>query len=632
MCLQRLLRRSCRGLAAVVLSVLLAACADGGGAAGGSPPDDDDAAPPSLVVWFEQPSIGGAADFFATQYRSLVSYLTAKSQQNFATHRVVVRVLDPAVTWTGGQQPWRVDAGAEFVADLMCGLPAGYELFVLPSGDTWTYAPEIADPIGKQMYWVQQIDAVAPAGCVRIAGFVLDPDASTAGEKEALIDEMNAQRPEYLPPAPAFRVGMTFGADALKKSLGYLAGGAAHPLDETYIEVYNIYTSTTPPEFDALPGSTETIYTANRNRPAGAFSAFASLLSAEPNLWGSVDLDAATAARVVLLFSVENIEDGNCIAPNAANGKCGQIDAFGTWDLSNTLDFLDTFGDGQARLFAAGSAAIPETNFGIFQYNFLPPVEADPAPAFDGVAFFADDVGGVVDTLAADFPGAGLIGEISPAERILYGKTFKVGMTCALAQGPQTPWWSGSMPPLGTPRAVLEQALAYPSEFPAAGEPIVYSQDLAYIVSDPDLSYPQAAALMWAARQLLPGMPIWPNMGHTLMQSTGYDADKLKTALVDAGVPAADWDYSCATFPEFLTVNKLVDGFIAQEYSTPGQVDFAAAGLDYVLQCDATKPLPATSSYCAGTGLPWRAAFYLPDTSVPSPAAVAAVVPRADCQ
>lgn len=354
-------------LSLLVLAILTGACA-GDGTAPGSDVSAED--PPSLVLWFEQPTIGYAPDFFATQYRALTDYLNGTSQTQIATHRVVVRIEDPAVTWAGGQQPWRVAPDADFVADLVGRLPADYELFVLPSDDTWTFAPDIGDPIGKQMFWVSRINAVIPEGKPKIAGFVLDPDGSTAAEKVALIDEMNAQRALYLP--PSVRIGMTFGTDEFHKSLAYLAAGAAHPLDEVYVEAYNIYTSTEPPQYDAQTGSTTTIYTENRNEPSGIFSAFSGLLAAPPNLWRNVSLDAATAARVVLLFSVENIDNGKCIAPDTKDGKCGQIDAFGTWTLATFIDFLDTFGEREGELFPPGSALVPPRNFGIFQYNFLP--------------------------------------------------------------------------------------------------------------------------------------------------------------------------------------------------------------------------------------------------------------------
>ncbi len=325
-------------------------------------------------MWFEQPTIGSAPDFFATQYRALADYLTGASQQVLATHRLVVRVEDPATPRAGGQLPWRVSADAEFVADLVARLPASYEVVVLPTApadESWTFAPEIADQIAKRMAWVSQVNAVIPDGSPRITGFALDPDGETTGAKEALIDEMNAQRALYLP--SSVELGMGFGADSLGKSLGYLAASSPHPLDEVYIEVYNLYTSTVPSQVDAAPGSTDTIYTQNRDDDAGVFAAFASLLEAEPNRWSHVVLDDATAARVKLLFSVETIESGDCIAPNASDGKCGQIDAFGTWALPAFAGFLGTFARRQGELLGAGSALVPTGNLGVFQYNFLPP-------------------------------------------------------------------------------------------------------------------------------------------------------------------------------------------------------------------------------------------------------------------
>ena len=70
---------------------------------------------------------------------------------------------------------------------------------------------------------------------------------------------------------------------------------------------------------------------------------------------------------------------------------------------------------------------------------------------------------------------------------------------------------------------------------------------------------------------------------------------------------------------------------MAQEYTHPGSVDFDTAGLDYVLQCDAGSALPTTSSYCSAGTVPWRVAFYLSGSSVPSIADVTAVIPTPAC-
>jgi hypothetical protein len=137
---------------------------------------------------------------------------------------------------------------------------------------------------------------------------------------------------------------------------------------------------------------------------------------------------------------------------------------------------------------------------------------------------------------------------------------------------------------------------------------------------------------MWAARQLLPSTPIWPNMGHTLMLGIDFDVGTLQHTLAAKLPASASWRFASQTFPGFLMENGLVDGFIAQEYPHPGQVDFDASGLAYILQSDASTPLPPTSTYCVTGGFPWRAAFYLPTNSVPTSAAVAAVVPQPACQ
>ena len=257
-----------------------------------------------------------------------------------------------------------------------------------------------------------------------------------------------------------------------------------------------------------------------------------------------------------------------------------------------------------------------------------------------------DDVQGALPQLQASFADSGLIAELSSTERadLRSMSSLRIGTTCALANGPQTPWWPSdeSGLPFASAEAVLRAALAYyDAEFPAPDEDVVYSQDVAYLTGAPvdgfgtNLSYAQAAALLWAARQILPDTQIWPNVGHTLMLSVGFDVASLEKTLTAALSAPTGLSFDATEFPQLLIDNGLADGVVAQEYSHPGMVDFDAAGLSFVLQAPGDA-LPASSPYCLSgaraSAFPWRTGVYLAGgAAVPTRAAVSAISTAAAC-
>jgi hypothetical protein len=226
------------------------------------------------------------------------------------------------------------------------------------------------------MAWIADMNGVLAGVATRqaIVGVVRDPDSATTAEKAALVTTMAEQRSAQGLPS-AFPIAVTFGADSLGVALGWLAADSPYPLDQAWLEVYNIYTDTIPARYDApptSPPSTDTIYTQHRNDPAGGLAALTALLQASPNFWQKKAFDAETAARLHLLFSIEHVDGRPCLYPNASNALCGQIDAFGTWQLAEVLAFLSVFAGGQGALLPSG-AAVPAANLGVFQYTFLPP-------------------------------------------------------------------------------------------------------------------------------------------------------------------------------------------------------------------------------------------------------------------
>ena len=354
----------------------------------------------SFVTWFEQPTIGASADFFTHQYAELVDFVTQQSQQQIASRRLLVRIEDPAGENASGTKPWALDTASAFASALARPLAgSGIELRALVSSEVpWSFGPSGASEMEKRLAWVAGMNQVLAGSGIQLGGLVVDCDCS-ANLQNQLLSDLEAVRSQYV--ADTFEIGMAFGAGEFTKASHHLKGDLAGfaPVDEIYIEVYNITTAAGGGDGALDPAAPkQTLYTENRNQPQAMFDGLRALLTAPFNNSQKLSIPPPLADDVYLLFSVEQIDSNDCIVPNSTNPVpgCGQINAFGTWDPAAFQSFVDTFQaqqhtlppSGGPPLFAPPAAdgsgfSVASANYGIFQYNFLqPPHQLPPFTNF----------------------------------------------------------------------------------------------------------------------------------------------------------------------------------------------------------------------------------------------------------
>ncbi len=355
-----------------------------------------------FFLWVEQPSIVKTPEYFPDFYSELADFVTCNAAK-ITFNKVIVRFIDPGADFGAAGNPWLPDVNSPFLQDLVLALPAGVDVYALPYVKEpqypWTWDPGEGNSVEQAVKvindWNVIINGIDPSRTIK--GIAFDPEGSGIA-KEDMVCFARTKMATY---GMNIKVGLTLAGKAIADAVNWGQLNNCYKVDESYLQIYNLYTQCIGSGtiyvdgFDPAgnpcligscapsPGCGSSIYLEALGYPDPAqavFDAnanynhtFKGILTQPQMNWNLQNIPAGTAQYIYPMFTVEAMIGANCMYPNTNDpSKCGQVDGFGTWTAQDFLRFVNIFSDNIGSMTNLGAENIPKSNYGIFQYAFIP--------------------------------------------------------------------------------------------------------------------------------------------------------------------------------------------------------------------------------------------------------------------